>query len=151
MKRSIATASGVAVLLVSAVGAQAVANIDSGKYKGKTNKGNQITFKVTKGKKLTHFTHKGLKMKCSDGDSFRLKKLDSGKDKLSILDNGRFEFKVTYDNGGKWKATGRIKGRKAKGTLKMTVRFNSDNQADPNGNIFCTSGKLKFTAKHKRH
>ena len=150
MKRSIATASGVAVLLVSAVGAQAVANIDSGKYKGKTSKGNPVTFKVTKGKKLNHFTHKGLKMKCSDGDSFHLKKLDSGSDKLSILDNGKFGFSVTYDNGGKWTAKGRIKGRKAKGTLKMTVRFNSNNEADPNGNILCKSGTLKFTAKHKR-
>jgi hypothetical protein len=148
MKRSIATASGVAVLLASAVGAQAVANIDSGKYKGKTNKGNRITFKVTKSKRLTHFTHKGLKMKCGDGTSFRLPKLDSGPKRLHILDNGRFGFTVTYDNGGQWTAKGRIKGRKARGTLKMTVRFNSNEEPDPNGKTICKSGRLKFTAKH---
>ena len=150
MKRLIAIASGVAVLLASAIGAQAVTNIDSGKYKGKTSKGNPITFRVTHSKKLTHFTHNKLKMKCSDGDSFRLSKLDSGAKRLSISPTGRFAFTVTYSNGGEWVAKGRIKGRRAKGTLKMTVRFNSDDKPDPDGNIVCRSGKLKVKAKHRR-
>ena len=159
MKRSIATATGVVVLLAGAVGAQATANVDSGTYKGKVTKKNPntgkkpvVTFKVTKSKHLVHFTHEGLYMKCSDGDHFNLQKLDSGggaKNRLSITDAGRFAFTVTYSNGGKWSVKGRIThGHKAKGTLKMTVRFNSDNQADPNGNIVCRSGKLKWTAKH---
>jgi hypothetical protein len=155
MKRSIATATGVVVLLAGAVGAQATANVDSGTYKGKVSKTNPdtgrkpvVTFKVTKSKKLNHFTHKGLYMKCSDGDHFNLQELDSGKKRLNIRDNGTFGFTVTYTNGGKWKVSGRIKGHKAHGTVKMTVRFNSDNNADPNGNILCTSGKRKWTAKH---
>jgi len=154
VKRLFATATGVVVLLASAVGAQATANIDSGKYKGKVNKSTPITFKVTKSKRLKHFTHYNLKMKCSDDTTFRLddEKLDSGGKKLHILDNGRFGFTVTYSNGGKWKATGRIKGHRAKGTLKMTVRFreNADGSfdADPDGKIFCTSGKVHWRAKH---
>jgi opacity protein-like surface antigen len=155
VKRSLATATGVVVLLASAVGAQATANVDSGKYKGKTGTGNKITFRVTASKRLVHFRHTHLKLNCSDNTSFHIENpdtLDSGKKKLHILDNGRFAFTVRYDNGGKWKATGRIKGRKAKGTLKMTVRFrqNADGSfdADPNGKIRCSSGKLHWKAKH---
>src|SRR4051794_39938009 len=99
MKRSIAIATGVVVLLAGAVAAQATPNIDSGTYKGKVSKTNPrthkkpaVTFKVTKGKKLVHFTHRGLYMKCSDGDHFTLQKLDSGPKRLLILDNGKFAF-----------------------------------------------------------
>src|SRR4051812_25568250 len=98
MKRSFATATGVVVLLASAVGAQATANVDSGTYKGRTNKHNRVTFKVTAGKSLVHFTHKGLRFHCSDGTHFTINdKLDSGggrKNRVTILDDGRFGFTV---------------------------------------------------------
>src|SRR3954447_5705898 len=109
MKRSLASAGGVAVLLASAVGAQAVANIDSGKYKGKIGKHTPVQLKVTSSKKLVHFKFKRLTTKCTDGDHFTPKDkkgryitFDSGSKKLTILDNGKFAFTVTYTNGGKW-------------------------------------------------
>jgi opacity protein-like surface antigen len=152
VKRSIVIGSGVAVLFASAVGAQATPNVDSGKYKGKTNKHNPVTFRVTHKKQLTHFTHYRLKMRCSDDESFRVKKrpLDSGPKRLFIDDAGRFAFTVTYTDGGRWIVRGRIKGRRAKGTLRMIVRFNSDNRPAKHGKIRCTSGKLHWTAKHRR-
>ena len=150
MKRSIAGVTGVAVLLASAAVAQGAPNIDSGKYKGKTKKGNPITLRVSKSKKLYRFTHNRVKMKCSDGDTFRLEKLSSGNKRLTILDDGKFGFKVEYDNGAYWTVRGKIKGNKATGVLRMKIRFNSNDQPDPDGNIRCTSGKLRFTAKHKR-
>lgn len=155
MKRSIAIGTGVVVLIAGAVGAHATPNIDSGTYKGKVSKTNPLThkkpavkFKVTQGKKLVHFIHRGLYMRCSDGDNFTLPKLDSGPTRLNIDDSGRFAFTVTYKSGAKWVANGRITGHKAKGTLKMTARFNSDNKQDPHGKIRCRSGKRKWTAKH---
>jgi opacity protein-like surface antigen len=150
MKRHVLATTGAVALLAAPV-ALAVPSIDSGKYKGKTTKGGAtLAFKVTSSKRLTHFNFKGLKLKCDDGDTVRIKdKLDSGPKRLTITDTGKFAFTVTYTNGGKWTARGKIKGNKATGTLRMQVRFN-DTKPDPKGSILCDSGKRKFKARHKR-
>jgi len=150
-KRSFAAATGVAALLATGVVAEAAPNVDSGLYKGKTNKGDRITFKVSQSKKLFRFTHKGVRMKCSDGRDFTIKdRTSSGPKRLVILDDGRFAFTVEYTGGGNWKVRGKIKGNKATGTLRVKIRFNSNDEPDENGAVRCSSGKLRFKAKHRR-
>jgi opacity protein-like surface antigen len=150
-KRSFAATTGVAALLASAVVADAAPNIDSGTYRGKTNKGDRITFKISKSKKLFRFTHKGVRMKCSDGRDFTITdRLSSGKKRLTVLDDGRFGFTVEYTGGGYWKVRGKIKGNRATGTLRVKIRFNSNDEPDPDGSVRCSSGKLRFKAKHRR-
>ena len=54
---------------------------------------------------------------------------------------------MRYANGGGWVASGRIKGRRAKGVLRARGRFTVDGEQHPRGSIRCNSGKRKFTAR----
>jgi hypothetical protein len=170
MKRSLVAIAAICVALVCAAVAQAA--FDSGRYKGKTVKGKtRVAFAVGKCrtgdkcagegdpapgvKAITRFKFYRLRLRCTDGDRIsvgtRKRPFSSGSDRLTVLPNGKFAFTVSYQNGGKWTARGRIKGNKARGTLSMVVRFDSDTgQASPNGDVRCASGKRKFRARHPR-
>ena len=149
-----------AVVLLTVAVATAQAAVRAGTYKGKTDKGTPITFKVTKkgkAKRISHFAFhaskaKPVMMKCSDGDRFPIEdKFTSGKKKLPIRRTGKFSVSVTYADGGKWTATGRISGKRsrAKGTLRLRVRFDTNNQPSPTGSVRCDSGKRKFAARRR--
>jgi hypothetical protein len=159
MKRAVIPAAGVAVLLACAP-ALGAATFPSGKYKGTTDKGWPVQFKVTARQPcstnatptacLVHFKFSKFVLKCSDGDTVKVDPLDSGPKKLTIRDTGKFGFTVTYKNGGRWTAKGKVKSNgKASGTVRLRVNFDaSTNKPDPNGSILCDSGKRPFTAKH---
>ena len=142
--------AGVAVLLVSVTVAQAA--VRSGTYRGKTDRGTPVGFKVTKAKrgkrKISRFNFKRMRLKCSDGKPFTTEgTFTSGAKRLPIARNGKFSVIVTYRDGGKWVASGRIRGRRARGTLRLRVRFDDENIARPHGRVRCNSGKRKFTAR----
>jgi hypothetical protein len=145
MKSKLVAAAGIAGLLAMAPAATAA--VSSGTYKGRTDKDQPVRFKVTRKKQLTDFSFRRLKLRCSDGDSVPLGKVGSGPEKLTISAHGRFDFDVTYDDGDKWTASGKIKGERASGKLRFTVRFNSDGDPDPHGDVLCDSGTRHFSAK----
>jgi hypothetical protein len=149
MKHAVIPAAGVAVMLACAP-ALGAATVKSGKYTGTTDKGTPVSLKVTPSKQLVHFKFSKVTLKCTDGDSFVPKgTFDSGSKKLTITDSGKFGFTVTYQNGGRWTAKGKVKSNgKASGTLRFKVNFNEQSQADPNGSIVCDSGKRSFSLKH---
>jgi hypothetical protein len=149
MKRSLLPLTGIAVLCACAPALGAAA-IDSGTYKGTTDKGVAVKFKVTSSKQLVHFGFGEFKLKCSDGDTASGAALESGPKKLTITDSGQFVFTVKYKSGLNWLARGTVKGNKASGSIRVKVRFNkTTNKVDPKGSIKCDSGKRKFTATHK--
>jgi hypothetical protein len=151
--------AGVASLLVGAVVAEAA--VRTGKYSGKLNKGGPVSFKVWKAKrgkarKISNFKFSKATLHCSDGRDFVPKGgFGSGRKRLRIARNGRFVVIVEYVDGGTWTARGRIKGRKATGTVRLRVRFNpssdpdGDDVATPNGRIRCDSRRVKFTARRR--
>ena len=152
-KRSLASAAGVAVLLTSVAVAQGA--VRSGGYKGKTVKGSPISFKVTKGKRgrgkaISRFVFSRVTLACSDDRPVVTEgKFSSGRKRLPITRSGRFAVVVRYMNGGRWTARGRVRGRRATGTLRVKVRYNGDDKPTPRGSIRCDSGKLRFKARRR--
>ena len=149
-KRSLASLVAVALLAVSVAVAEAA--VRPGTYRGKTDKGSPVAFKVTKkgdqGRRISRFRFSNVRLKCSDGTSGVTEKtIGSGPKKIRIGRRGRFGLVVRYTNGGRWTADGRIKGRRAKGVLRLRGRFTSDGEQSPRGSIRCDSGKRKFTAR----
>jgi hypothetical protein len=145
-KRSIASAA--AALLVAGVPA-AVAAVRSGTFSGKTDRGQPVQFRVTSDKQLVHFRFSELTMRCSDRSMVPVSTLDSGAKKLTITEEGKFAFRVTYSDGGHWTARGTIKGRRARGRIRLHVDYGADNQPEPNGRIHCDSGNRRFTTKRR--
>jgi hypothetical protein len=143
--KSVALA-GIAGLLACAPAA-AVAKVKAGTFSGQTDKGAPVKFEVTRGKKLTGFSFRRVDLRCSDGDVVRLGKVASGPKKITVTKRGKFSFSVTYDDGDKWQVNGTIIRDRAKGKLRFTVRFNSDGDPTPDGEILCDSGTRRFTAK----
>jgi hypothetical protein len=140
--------AGAAVLVVGGVAA-AQSSVRSGTYKGRTDKGTPIAFRVSdKGTRISRFRFSGVRLRCSDGVSFRVSgQLSSGREKLVVSPSGRFTVKVRYRDGGRWDVRGRIRGGRASGALRMRVRFNADNEATPDGPIRCDSGRRKFKVR----
>lgn len=149
MKRSLVPLTAIAVLLACAP-ALGAASIRTGTYKGKTDKGQPVRFKVTKSRKLVHFGFSKLRLKCSDGDVATVDPLESGPTRLPITKSGKFAVLATYDDGGIWGANGRIKGHKAKGWIRFQARFDANDQQVKDGAIVCDSGKRTFSARAKK-
>jgi hypothetical protein len=146
MKSKLVAAAALAGLLVAAPAATGAA-VKHGTFAGKTDAGQPVKFTVTRGKKLTDFSFKRFNLKCSDGDTVPLGQVASGPDKMTITSAGKFSFSVDYDDGDKWKASGTIIGKRAKGKLRFQVRFDSEGNPTPDGEVLCDSGTRRFTAK----
>jgi len=147
MKIAPAVTAATASLLLVAAPALGAPDIDSGTYKGKVKRGGPVKFKVTSEKKLTRFQFSKVTLKCSDGDRLKLPRLKTGGDELTITDAGRFDFTARYAGGAKWRAFGKIDGNRAKGKIRISVRFHRRDQGTPNGKIVC-AGTRSFRAKH---
>lgn len=149
-KRWLATAGAVALLAVSV--AVAGAAVRPGTYRGKTDKGSPVAFKVTKkgkqGRRISSFRFNKVTLRCSDGqNALTDKQISSGPKRIVIGRRGGFGLVVDYPNGGKWTADGRIKGGRAKGVLRLRGRFTTDGEQSRRGSIRCDSGKRKFIAR----
>jgi hypothetical protein len=149
-----------AVVALAAGVAVADGAVRTGKYTGKHRKGGPVSFKVSKkgkSKRISNFRFSKLTLRCSDGQQFVPEGgFGSGRKRLRMGRKGRFTVFVQYVDGGNWTARGRIKGRKATGTVRLRVRFNPSADPDgddvpaPNGRIRCDSGKVKFSARRRR-
>jgi hypothetical protein len=146
MRSKLVAVAGIAGML-AVVPAAGAAAVKAGDFAGKTDNGKPVAFKVTRGKKLTEFSFRRLKLSCTDGDVVPLGRVASGPDKFVITKAGKFSFTVGYDDGDKWDASGTIIGDRAKGKVRFTVRFDSDGNPTPDGDVVCDSGTRRFTAK----
>jgi hypothetical protein len=153
MKRALATALVIAAGVTGASVAEAA--IRSGTFAGTTSAKDPIGFKVDSGGRVISFYFEAVHTTCSDGDTF-----DTPSGKYRVQTPASKRFKVTSSGkwgisarntrtGFGWDAKGGFKsqGASATGTLKVFARFNDENYQDPKGNITCTSGTLKWTAK----
>jgi hypothetical protein len=149
----------IAVAALAAAGATvAEGKVASGRFAGATSKHDPVGFKVDGRGKLYAFYFEGVRLKCTDGDQFdtptgsdRVQTDDS--DRLTITRSRRFAFSVrseTFGNG--YNVAGRFnrRGRKATGTLRVFANFDTQNNADPNGSVHCSSGTLTFSATRRR-
>jgi hypothetical protein len=146
LPRALATAT--AGLLLVCAPAIAAPDVDSGTFKGKLKRGGTVSFKVTSDKKLTSFRFTGFRLRCSDGERMKLPKLSSGASRLWITDAGRFLFSAEYTAGATWRASGTVDGAKAKGRIRVKVRFNRAGEVDPSGSILCDSTR-SFSARNR--
>ena len=149
-KRSLASAGAVALLAVSVAVAEAA--VRPGTYRGKTDKGSPVAFKITKkgkqGRRISHFRFSKVRLKCSDGSgALNDRQISSGPKKIRVGRRGGFGLVVEYPNGGRWTADGRVKGKRARGVLRLRGRFTADGEQHPRGSIRCDSGKRKFKAR----
>lgn len=121
-------------IAVGLVAGSAIAAGSAGTYGGKTAQKRAVKLKVSaKQAKLMNFT---IELKCKDGST--LVDQESGFEP-SILRNGKFSD-VQVGSGDTVKYSGKVKGAKVTGTLKVT---------DKVGKVRCVSPNVKFTARRK--
>jgi hypothetical protein len=109
-------------------------------FKGKTENNGSVNFK-TKNGKIKAFGANVL-MFCSNGGGFeqRVVYLKS----IKVRKGGRFSYKGEDRDGTDVVVKGRLKGRKATGTIEVSYA----KPADSGGFSFCNADR-KFTAKAK--
>ena len=155
MKRALATAMVVVAGVTGATVAEAA--IGAGTFIGATaGAKDPIGFKVTGGR-VVSFYFEGVHTTCSDGDTFDTPKgkyriQTPARKRFRISSSGKFGIKARNTRTGfGWDAKGQFKskGSSATGTLKVFARFNDENVQDAKGDITCTSGTLKWTAKRR--
>jgi hypothetical protein len=115
----------------------------AGVYSGEAADGARIDFQATK-RSVLHFAFSDLTVKCTDGQERFAGQRDSARASVSRR-TGRFEgsdtqFGFTYDVKGK------LKSKKASGTLSVTYRTEPEGGLSPNGPITCSSGPVKWRA-----
>ena len=152
MKRALAIAAVVATGVAGASAAEAA--VGSGTFTGATNAKDPLGFKV-KGGRVLSFYFEGVHTTCSDGDTFdtptgKYRIQTPSKKRFRVTSSGRFGIKARNTRTGfGWDAKGQFKSgsTRATGTLKVFARFNDENYQDAKGDITCSSGTLRWTAK----
>jgi hypothetical protein len=167
MKRALITV-GAVVVLVGGV-STAEASIAKGKFAGKTAAKDPIGFKVDKSGRVYSFYFQGVTLRCTDGDQFDTPSKENpdpedGSTEVRTRTSDRFPV----DSKNRWGLTGGTKeagngytvaGRflsqdKSQGTFSIFANFTDGGPGnvdppDPDGEIRCKSGKLKFSAKRQ--
>ena len=113
----------------------------SGKYKGKTAQNYKMSFKVRNGKVVKF--RSGINLFCPGG-GFQVDAVTRDKG-IRIKSGGRFRAKGKYSDGSEYVISGRIRGRKAKGKIKLNGRsaFNSS------GNLVFCGNTASWKAKRR--
>ncbi|MDX6573632.1 MAG: hypothetical protein QOC86_2788 [Gaiellales bacterium] len=153
MKRVLA---GTLVIAAAVTGASAAeAAIGAGVFIGATAAKDPLGFKV-KGGRVVSLYFEGVHTTCSDKDTFDTPKgkyrvQTSAKRRFKVSSRGKFAIKARNTKTGfGWDLKGTFKGKggsTASGTLKVFARFNDENYQKADGNITCSSGTLRWTAK----
>lgn len=152
LKRTAAIA--VAIFAVLAATAFA-ASWHTGTYKGKTRqqvyaKGHfrkgHVRFRVTAARKVKGLRFEVL-VKCADNSTTTWDV--SRKAAVPVSKKGWFKLRtLTHGGTGRVHIAGRLKGKRAHGTLGRYDKEDAQGQEDPNG-VKCRSGKVKWRAKLK--
>lgn len=145
----------VVLVLVLAVPAYAAVTYQSGRYEGKTSQRNsegerrKISFRANYDAgelRNIKFVSHG---KCTDGGVSHGTQGGKGSN-LYATPNGEGNFKFTVlstNKATKLTMKGHIAGTKANGEFKVTSRFDSQGNSDPDGSVRCTSGWVKWNVK----
>ena len=152
-------ASVVAAVAIAAVTGASIAEaaISKGTFKGKSTAGDNVGFIVIKKNRIADFYYEGVQLTCTDGDKYdtgsgALRVQSASKARYKVSSNGRFSLKVRNDSHGKgWDVKGQFasKGAKATGTLSVFASYDITNNADPDGEVKCKSGNVKFTVTRR--
>jgi hypothetical protein len=136
---------------VLALTSVALAAVQRGTYRGRTEARDPLQFKVDSQKRVHSFVITDVHLRCTDGDEF-----DTGtvrtpsSERFRVTRRGRWGFTATGSSGAnQYRVRGRIKSPNGSGTVRFVARFNENNQLDPNGSIFCDSGTLDYTVKRR--
>jgi lipoprotein-anchoring transpeptidase ErfK/SrfK len=131
--------------------------VGAGTFSGATTAKDPLGFKVKSGRVVSfYFEH--VQTTCSDKDHFptpsgKYRVQTPAKKRFRITSAGRFAIKARNPKTGfGWDAKGQFAGKSsstARGTLKVFARFNDENYQDPKGDITCSSGTVKWTAKRR--
>jgi hypothetical protein len=155
MKRRSAAA---AVVIAAVTGASiAEAAVNKGTFKGKTTAGDNVGFIVIKKNRIADFYFEGVQLTCTDGDKYDTgsgseRVQTASKARYKVSSSGKFSIKVRNDARGKgWDVKGQFasKGAKATGTISVFANYDITNNADPNGEVKCKSGNVKFTVARR--
>jgi hypothetical protein len=176
MKRALAIAACLVALLAGVSTAEAA--IAKGKFAGKTKAGDPLGFRVDKSNRVYSFYFVGVTLKCTDGESFDTPSPESPSDpdpdtsgepgegdreirtpksvRFVIDANNKWGFKASNTQAGNgYSAKGKFSSQdKSTGTFSIFANFREGgpgqiDEPDPNGEIKCSSGTLKFTVKRK--
>ena len=133
------------VAMVAAAAVPAWAAFTTGLYYGPTSQGLSVSFTAYKHSvQNLHVVERGH---CSNGQRSRG---DQGPFHAAIV-NGRFSHSSVSPSGAtRVRIGGRLHGSRASGTFRVTVRFDSNGYPDPNGTVFCTTGRVHWSAKPYR-
>jgi hypothetical protein len=159
-----------AALAVPVAGVDAApAPVPRGKFAGKTSKADPVGFRVDRKGRVYSFYFVGVTLTCTDGDSFDTPspaepdangstRVETRRSTRYTLDDARlFVISARNDNAGsRYEISGRFKasGNRAYGLLRVYANFSdggpgNDDVPDPDGDIRCKSGKLRWSADRR--
>jgi hypothetical protein len=146
----------VVVLVATLVGAMATAAfgaVRAGRYGGKTVQDARVSFTVLANKRfVVRYRLEGAVLDCSNNDSIQLEGFTTPlSNRIPIrASTGRFSFGVeSGDVSVGAEVTGTIRSPRAFGTIRMAARLNDQGELDPNGDITCDSGSVRWTARRR--
>jgi hypothetical protein len=134
----------ITVLLAVPGTALAAPSYEAGPYVGSVAvKGSPpVAFTATR-KRVKELEVDSVRARCSDGATGALNLPDPTK-RSAAVKKGRFEIRVKSGLNAGTRITGRLKGRRASGTIRIVLRRGEPGQP---GATTCDTGKRKWTAK----
>jgi hypothetical protein len=109
-----------------------------------------LTFVAAK-TRVRRLSFDAQRVRCSDGRRGAINLPGPVAKRSARLRHARFDLRFSrsdYPAQAGSRVAGRLKGRKASGTVRMVLRLNaSSGEIDPAGTIVCDTGRLKWSAK----
>lgn len=137
MKKAAILLTLLALLLAAPIADAAL----SGRYKGKTKQNYSMSFKVKRGK-VVRF-RSGINLFCPGG-GFQVDAVTRDKG-IRIKSGGKFRAKGKYRDGSQYVISGRIRGSRARGTIKLNGRAGYSSS----GNLVFCGNTAKWSARRK--
>jgi hypothetical protein len=142
-------AAAIGVIALSGGVAEAV----GGGFRGKTSAGDPVGLKVDGRGRVYAFFYEGVRLECSDGTEVDTpsgaNRVQTGGARFRVAKNGRWSISREERTGFRWDAAGRLRGRKATGTLRVFATYDEQDNQDPDGSVRCESGRLGFALKRR--
>ena len=131
-----------------------VAEAAAGAYRGKTTAGDPVVLKVDNRGRVYAFSYEGVRLECSDRTEVDtpsgVNRVQTGSARFRVARNGRWSIsRREARTGFGWDATGRLRGRKATGALRVFATYDEQDNQDPDGSVRCESGRLGFALKRR--
>ena len=143
----------VCAAMVAGAAQAATADVAPGRYEGRTDQGQFLTFRVTDDRRYAIQVAVGsVVVFCPDESQPAVPIRKTSRSRRFRIDSkGRFTVRpASRTPAGDYVVRGRIKGRRATGTVRMKARVDANGEPSSTGETACDSGTVPWSAKLKK-